>query len=361
MQEKYEKLFHEFKPETADCDWIHSPYAYFHGESAVPGATFNVGFQVVTKPALADSEPHYHPDEEHLIFMGAKWPDVFSSWDAEIALYMGPTLDTMEKIVITAPTVVHVPRGYWHGPLEFVRVTKPVLFQAAIKSGRVETVRRVDTPDGEIFEYTAADDIPKLKHKSVKWTVSNDTGVPGAAIAEHICTIPREDTNHGPNVPSPQAYFRGHTYLETSSIHVGWQVIAGALPMENAHFHQGADEYIFFMGADSMNIFDFDAEIEVQIGDGPDSLETKIITKPTVLCLPAFTWHCPINFKRVTKPLMFQAAFMNGVWGTIERHTADDGKFEYKYMGDNVRFCVFDAKKTCNFCGKCFKKPPEAV
>jgi hypothetical protein len=56
---------------------------------------------------------------------------------------------------------------------------------------------------------------------------------------------------------------------------------------------------------------------------------------------------------------MFQAAFMSGVWGTIERHTGADGKPLYKYMGDNVRFCVFDSAKTCSFCGKCFKKPPE--
>jgi len=113
------------------------------------------------------------------------------------------------------------------------------------------------------------------------------------------------------------------------------------------------------MGADPMNIFDFDAEIEVKIGDDPDHLETKVITKPTVLCLPSNTWHCPIMFKRITKPIMFQAAFMSGVWGTIEGLKDEDGKPYYKYMGDNVRFCVFDPKKTCNLCGKCFRKEEE--
>ncbi|MDR1589881.1 MAG: hypothetical protein LBS51_06775 [Oscillospiraceae bacterium] len=360
MLEKYERMFYEFTPERSGCDWIHSPYAYFHGERAFPGAKFNVGFQVVVKEALADREPHFHPDDEHLIFMGAKWPNVFDSWNAEVWLYMGPALDKMEKIVINAPTIVQVPRGWWHGPLEFKRVTKPVLFQTAVKAGAVETIRLVDTGKAHIYQFTSdagGKGLPSLDYPSVPWTVLNeDTGALSEELRGHVCVIPREDTSHGPSVPSPQAYFRGETYLKTATVHMGWQVIAGELPMENAHFHQGIDEYIFFMGADPMNIFDFDAEIEVQIGDDPDSLETKVITKPTVLCLPANTWHCPIMFKRITKPIMFQAAFMSGVWGTIERHTGADGKASYSYMGDNVRFCVYDSKKTCNFCGACFKK-----
>ena len=49
-----------------------------------------------------------------------------------------------------------------------------------------------------------------------------------------------------------------------------------------SHFHQGVDEYIFFMGADPMNIFDFDAEIDFYIGNDPDNMEIYKITKPTV-------------------------------------------------------------------------------
>ena len=359
MKEKYEKMFYELTPEYPEnADWIHGPFAYFHGEEAYQGAKFNVGFQVAVKPALADKEPHFHPDDEHLIFMGAVWPNVFDSWDAEVWLYMGPELSKMEKIVMTAPTIVHVPRGWWHGPLEFKRVTKPVLFQTAIKAGAMETVKLVDTGNGQQYIYTSdfgGKGIPGLPYPSAPWTVLNEgSGEPSGLVSEHVCVIPREDTNHGPRVPSPQAYFRGQTYLKTATLHMGWQVIAGELPMENAHFHHGTDEYIFFTGADPMNIFDFDAEIEVQIGDDPDHLETKVITKPTVLCLPENTWHCPIMFKRITKPIMFQAAFMSGVWGTIERHMDGEGNPSYKYMGDNVRFCKFDSSKTCNLCGKCF-------
>ena len=358
MKEYYEKMFYEFQPEyPVSADWIHAPFAYFHGEEAFPGANFNVGFQVVTKEALADKEPHFHPDDEHLIFMGASWYNVFESWDAEVWLYMGPDIDKMEKIVMTKPTIVHVPRGWWHGPLEFKRVTKPILFQTAIKAGAVETVRLVDIGGTKTHQYTkdfGGRGIPALPYPSVPWKVLNEkSGALSDEVAAHVLVIPREDTNHGPQVITPQAYFRGKTYLQTATLHMGWQLLTASMPMERAHIHHGEDEYIFFMGADPMNIFDFDAEIEVQIGDGPDDLETKIITKPTVLCLPANTWHCPILFKRVTKPLMFQAAYMSGVWGTIERHMDDENKPVYKFMGDNFRFCKLDSTKTCNFCSKC--------
>ncbi|MBQ9881511.1 MAG: hypothetical protein IJM42_02745, partial [Synergistes sp.] len=154
---------------------------------------------------------------------------------------------------------------------------------------------------------------------------------------------------------------RGETYMEDATYHIGFQIFAGANDTEDTHFHQGAEEYIFFMGADPMNIFDFDAEIEMSFGDDPQHMETKLITKPTVVRIPANVWHCPIKFRKMKKPVLFQAAFMSGTWGTIvEREGSNPGNsfFQssktYVYMGDNVRFCRFDPKKRCNICGKCF-------
>jgi hypothetical protein len=95
---KFDHLFFEFVPqETHWGDWCHSPQAYFRGDSDMPGANMNVGFQVFKAPVYLEREPHFHREEEYLVFLGAKLPDVFSSFDAEIELYMGPTLDEMEK------------------------------------------------------------------------------------------------------------------------------------------------------------------------------------------------------------------------------------------------------------------------
>ena len=91
---KYDQLFFEFKPqETNWGDWCHSPQAYFRGDKDIPDSNLNVGFQVIKAPVYMEREPHFHREEEYLFFMGAKLPDVFSSFDAEIELYVGKSLD----------------------------------------------------------------------------------------------------------------------------------------------------------------------------------------------------------------------------------------------------------------------------
>ena len=436
MQEKYEKLFYEFVPqETSWGDWCHSPQAYFRGETDMHGATMNVGFQVFKAPMLLETEPHFHREDEYLVFLGAVLPDVFSSFDAEVHFYLGKTLDTMEKIVITEPTIIKLPGGYWHSPLNFVRIDKPLLFQAVMLTGKTGSVKHIEQEDGTrlyvygggelkrqcVFDakkicdfcgycFSHPEELPPRKFKYVEWTVINEDGVelysdtgaydgskaplgkdcviqPGykskpysdattlkvakPALSEEITkcvlALPKEETSWGAWCPSPQTYFRGETYMEDATYHVGWQVFAGANDMEDTHIHQGAEEYIFFMGADPMNIFDFDAEIEFAFGDDPDHLEWKTITKPTVVRIPANVWHCPIKFRKMKKPLIFQAAFLSGTWGTINRAPdsepgADSDKsyfsrkHTYTYMGDNVRMCKFNDKKRCNICGECFPK-----
>jgi hypothetical protein len=98
MQEKFEKLFYTFKPEDGYKGCL-TPQTFFRGSDDMPGAVMNCGYQVITEPVLVKEDPHYHSDaDEYLAIFGGKLPDVFSSWDAEVHFYMGPTLDSMEKI-----------------------------------------------------------------------------------------------------------------------------------------------------------------------------------------------------------------------------------------------------------------------
>jgi hypothetical protein len=153
--------------------------------------------------------------------------------------------------------------------------------------------------------------------------------------------------------------------MEDAQYHIGWQIFTGANNMEEPHFHQGKDEYLFFMGANPMDMFDFDADIEIMIGEDADHMESYRITKPCVIRFPANVWHCPIKFRKMKKPILFQAAFQDGVWGTITRSNAPAGaieksyfsrKYTYDYMGDNVRRCKYNDDKVCIICGKCFPR-----
>jgi len=96
------------------------------GASALPGATATIGWQVFTAPVCWET-PHIHKYDEFLIFLGAELPDLCSSYDAEIDLWMG---EEMEKHTITSTTVVFIPKGVQHAPLNFRAIRKPVLFHA---------------------------------------------------------------------------------------------------------------------------------------------------------------------------------------------------------------------------------------
>lgn len=417
MQEKFEKLFHEFEIEHPSEDWLNPEQIYFRGSKDIPGANMHCGFQVITKPVELLTEPHFHTYDEHIVILGADFPDVFKCFDAEVHFYMGKTLDTMEKIVITEPTILRVPKNYWHGPLKIVRTGKPVYFQAVLFSGEADYIKLTENPHGKrryIFEPETEDSTRKLldkpETKNVPWKVINEDGVerytedgayddtkapdsktcvirPGYTMISYsdaatllcekpvlteemyknVLAVPREETQWGPWCPSPQAYFRGDIYMENSFYNVGFQVFTAANDMEEPHFHQAVDEYIFFLSADPKHPEEFDAEIEFLIGDDPDHMESRMITKPTVVCLPPNVWHCPIRFRKMNKPLIFQACFLDGTWGTIVRKEGNpetaskyfNRTYTYDYMGDNVRFCKFDKNKRCNICGACFPKMDE--
>jgi len=128
---------------------IASPQTYFRGASALPGATATIGWQVFTDPVCWET-PHIHKFDEFLIFLGAELPDLCSSFDAEIDLWMG---EEMEKHTITSTTVVFIPKGMQHAPLNFRAIRKPVLFHALYLGPSLDRERRVPDFDLTTFDW----------------------------------------------------------------------------------------------------------------------------------------------------------------------------------------------------------------
>jgi len=128
---------------------IASPQTYFRGASALPGATATIGWQVFTDPVCWES-PHVHLYDEFLIFLGADLPDLCSSFDAEIDLWMG---EEMEKHTITSTTIVFIPKGMQHAPLNFRAINKPVLFHALYLGPYLDRSNRVPDFDLRTFDW----------------------------------------------------------------------------------------------------------------------------------------------------------------------------------------------------------------
>jgi hypothetical protein len=73
------------------------------------------------------------------------------------------------------------------------------------------------------------------------------------------------------------------------------------LMVSTTHVHD-CDEHLFFLGTNFEDMNDFDAEIELYMGEEG---EKHIITVPTIVYVPARMIHCPLNFTRINKPVFF--------------------------------------------------------
>ena len=125
-------LFSDFK-EDSNLPAVAGPQAYFRGARQIPGANMNMGWQLFTRPIFLEKAPHTHTADEYLIFLGGELPDLFSSFDAEIDFWIG---EEQEKYVITRPTIIYIPKGMPHTPLDFRKIVRPVLFSALLLTPR---------------------------------------------------------------------------------------------------------------------------------------------------------------------------------------------------------------------------------
>jgi hypothetical protein len=114
-----------------------SVYAH-HGELQ---ADFTLGFHYMNEP-YRDAYPHVHDGHEILCFVGGD-PRNMDDFDADIELALG---EECERYPITCPSVVSIPPGLVHGPLEFKRVGKPVIF---IEVTHIAGGEYVISPEGE--------------------------------------------------------------------------------------------------------------------------------------------------------------------------------------------------------------------
>lgn len=83
-------------------------------------------------------------------------------------------------------------------------------------------------------------------------------------------------------------------------------VVQPAVMGQEAHSHD-FDEFFCFSGNDPKDSFDFGAEIELSLGKEG---EKHVIDHTSIVCVPKGLVHGPINFKKVTKPILFCDIYM---------------------------------------------------
>ena len=170
----------------------------------------------------------------------------------------------------------------------------------------------------------------------------------------------KEEIESDGMLPQVQAYFRGSKCIPGAQIYLPYRAYnkVGMIDSE-AHFHRD-EEYLAFVGADVRDAFEsFDAEIELWMGENHDDMEKIVITKPTMVRVPAFYWHGPIEIKRLGKPLFFQPILFSSRYYAMKYRKDAEGRITYKTLVEGISPCELDAGKICDFCGKCMRKAGE--
>jgi hypothetical protein len=125
---EYDHLFStKLRENSMLPDIVPGPQAYFRGDSDLPGAKINMGWQIFIKPIKLEMESHHHDHDEYQFFLGATFPDLVGSFDAEIETFIGPEY---ERHIINKATVLYLPAGLEHNPCDIRRVGKPLFFSS---------------------------------------------------------------------------------------------------------------------------------------------------------------------------------------------------------------------------------------
>ncbi len=129
--------------------------------------------------------------------------------------------------------------------------------------------------------------------------------MPESKYVKYFLTEPelRSKTN-APGMAAPSAVVEAQTnFGANANFSMAWRYITQPMIMDEVpHAHTQFDQFLCFFGGDLSNVFDFDADIELSLGK---EREICKINKTTVVYIPKGLFHCPINIKRVGKPILF--------------------------------------------------------
>ena len=100
------------------------PVVIANGAKDYEGAEFSFRIHYITEPGILVREPHAHDFEQFYFFCNGDLGN-YRDFDAEVEFSLGAEC---EMHLITVPTAVHVPIGMVHGPMNFKRIGKPIIF-----------------------------------------------------------------------------------------------------------------------------------------------------------------------------------------------------------------------------------------
>ena len=106
-------------------------------------------------------------------------------------------------------------------------------------------------------------------------------------------------------VTAPIPILRSDAGYGDKDFYMNWKCAEKPYVDEQDTHRHDFDQYLVFLGGDPRNMLDLGGEVELTLSEDGVNLETHTFTKFTTVYIKAGLYHCPLVFKKVTKPIIF--------------------------------------------------------
>ncbi len=128
--------------------------------------------------------------------------------------------------------------------------------------------------------------------------------MPESKYAKYFLTEPELRNQPKIPMPYPSPYIdAARQFGSSAGLSMAWRYIDKPMLFDRIPHTHDFDEFLCFLGGNLKDMFEFDATIELSMGE---EREVCLIERPTIVHVPAGLIHTPLTFKRVDKPILFQ-------------------------------------------------------
>ncbi len=240
-------------------------------------AKMTLGITAVRNAYMFHEPVHRHTFTEYFFFFGSG--PCMNDFEAEVEYSFG---EEREKQLINSPAIAIMAPMVYHCPLNFAKIQQPIYcLEAFMATKRTEIKLEEEKESVEIR-------IPETNYKRyvIKDVVSaNKWGGEGISLSKVPDNL----------VPAAAKLSLGITLVRKPYMF-----------HDVTHKHEFT-EFFYFFGSNPMDMKEFDAEVELSFGE---EREKHVITGPTIVAIPPGVYHCPLNFKKINKPIYCLEAFL---------------------------------------------------
>ena len=126
--------------------------------------------------------------------------------------------------------------------------------------------------------------------------------------AKYIRSGVTRPSNH-PEVTAPIITLNSDENYGDLGFSMYWEGITKPFEMIPENHKHDFPQYLCFLGGDPGNMLHLDGEVELTLSEDGVHMEKHRITRATTVYIPSGLYHCPLNFKRVGRPMIFIDCF----------------------------------------------------